>query len=341
MIQIDGSQGEGGGQIIRSSLALSAITGTPFTIENIRAKRKKSGLLRQHLTAVQAAVKICGAEVDGAELNSKRLVFEPGPLCPGEYSFRIGSAGSSTLVAQTVLSALMLARGPSQIHVEGGTHNMKAPPFNFLEKAYLPLVSKMGPELQATLHAYGFYPAGGGEIQINVKPVEKLKGMELMERGGQPEISVLAIVSGIDASVAERELDTIRRKASWPIASLKTKVVENPRGPGNVVIIQIASHNVVEICTGFGQKGIRAEQVARKVFRQAQAYLNSAAPVGEFLADQLMLPMGLAARSGQTSRFRTTHLSEHSRTHKAVLEKFLDIEIQFETQSDFVDVTIG
>lgn len=139
MLIIDGSQGEGGGQILRSSLALALVTGRAFTMEKIRAKRKKPGLLQQHLTAVRAAAEVCGAEVEGMALGSRRFVFRPGPVCSGSYSFRVGTAGSATLVLQTVLPALLLAEGESNLALEGGTHNPMAPPVDFLEKAYLPL----------------------------------------------------------------------------------------------------------------------------------------------------------------------------------------------------------
>src|SRR5689334_5065034 len=163
-ILIDGSQGEGGGQILRSSLALSVLTGKPFKIENIRANRDKPGLGRQHLTAVLAAAKICSAGVSGAVLGSRELSFWPGKLKPGEYAFDVGSAGSTTLVFQTVLPPLMLADGPSQLQLQGGTHNIHAPPFDFLAKTFLPVVNRMGPQVNVELVRAGFFPAGGGRF---------------------------------------------------------------------------------------------------------------------------------------------------------------------------------
>ena len=170
MIKIDGSQGEGGGQIIRSALALSAVTGIPFEIERIRGKRKKPGLLKQHLTAVKATREICGAGVTGAELHSSRLTFAPGEVQTREFNFRIGTAGSATLVVQTVLPALMIAAGQSRVIVEGGTHNMAAPPYDFLDRVYLPLVSKLGPKFTSRIESYGFYPVGGGRVVIEIEP---------------------------------------------------------------------------------------------------------------------------------------------------------------------------
>src|SRR5262245_16670414 len=170
MIEIDGSQGEGGGQILRSSLSLAICTQQAFRITNIRAKREKPGLLRQHLTAVKAAAEISGAEVDGAELGSRQVTFRPGRVVPGNYKFAIGTAGSCTLVLQTVLIPLLTASAPSTVTISGGTHNKASPPFDFLERAFLPLLARMGATVQLTLVAHGFYPKGGGSIRVGITP---------------------------------------------------------------------------------------------------------------------------------------------------------------------------
>ena len=161
MIELDGSQGEGGGQILRTSLALSMATGQPVAIEKIRAGRAKPGLMRQHLACVKAAAQISGAQVEGAELGSQSLRFVPGPVRAGEYRFAIASAGSCMLVLQTVLPPLLLADAPSHLHLSGGTHNPMAPPFHFLERAFAPLVRRLGADLQLVLRRCGFYPAAG------------------------------------------------------------------------------------------------------------------------------------------------------------------------------------
>jgi RNA 3'-terminal phosphate cyclase (ATP) len=174
-IRIDGSFGEGGGQILRSSLSLSLVTGKPFRIENIRANREKPGVLRQHLTAVQAAAEVGSAEVEGASLGSKALTFVPGKIRSGEFRFAIGTAGSGTLVLQTILPALITAAGPSRIEIEGGTHNPAAPPFDFLQRSFIPLIERMGPKVKLELQRYGFYPAGGGRFVVEITPCEVLK----------------------------------------------------------------------------------------------------------------------------------------------------------------------
>ena len=334
MLEIDGSQGEGGGQIVRTSLALSMLTGKPIQLKNIRAGRKKPGLLRQHLTCVQAAKRICGASVEGAQLGAKSISFEPHDVQSGHYAFQLGTAGSTSLVAQTLLPALMLADDTSSIELTGGTHNPWAPPFEFLSLAFGGQLRKMGPALNGKLHAHGFYPAGGGKVVYEITPTSQLHGLELLERQGKLRPRVTAVVADLSRSIADRECNTIRRKSNWLSDCFEVQEVANPNGPGNVVMIRLEFDNVTEIFTGFGKPGIRAEQVARGVLREARSYLDAAVPVGEHLADQLLLPLGLAASQGQFSRFRTTTLSMHSRTHIDILHEFLDIEISIESDHD-------
>ena len=180
MITIDGSKGEGGGQVLRSSLSLSMVTGQPFRIKNIRAGRAKPGLLRQHLTCVRASEAVCNATVEGAELGSKEIVFRPGAVQPGLHTFAVGTAGSAMLVLQTVLPPLMLATETSTVTVEGGTHNDHAPPFDFLEHAFVPLLRRMGARVDLILDGYGFYPAGGGRVVATISPAGALSPLHLM-----------------------------------------------------------------------------------------------------------------------------------------------------------------
>ena len=338
MIEIDGSQGEGGGQIIRSSLALSAVTGKSIHITNIRAGRKKPGLKRQHVACVNAAKEICGATAAGVEMNASEFTFEPGPVRAGDYHFQVGTAGSTSLVAQTVLPALMIADEPSKVTVQGGTHNPWAPPFDFLQRTFLPLLANAGPQVNATLDSYGFYPAGGGQFTLEITPESNLAGFDLLQRDEKTKPRVTAVVAKIPASVGERECDTIRRKMAWSQKCMRVVEVENPVGAGNVVMIELNSGNINELFIGIGKVGIKAEQVARAVLREAKAYLALNVPVGEYLADQLMMPMGLAASQGQVSSFRTGPLSMHSKTHIDVLKTFLQIDVQVheETHESYV-----
>lgn len=340
IITIDGSQGEGGGQIIRSSLSLSAVTQQPVKLINIRAGRPKPGLMRQHLTAVQAIAKICDAEVDGAALKSSSLVFKPAPVRAGDYQFEIGTAGSTSLVAQTLLPPLMLADAVSTITLSGGTHNPWCPPFDFLQRAYLPQLAKMNIPVSAQLHRYGFYPAGGGQIQMQIQPSGPLVGLELMNEGMDWHAKVIAIVSQLPKSVARRECAAICKKTGWGENRCQVIEVDDPAGPGNVVMIELASKDVTELVIDHGKPGLKAEKVARSVLRQARSIMTSGVPVGEYLADQLMMPMGLAAAAGQSSQFRTGALSMHSKTHLEILKRFLNIRIAVEPESGGDNVVV-
>jgi RNA 3'-terminal phosphate cyclase (ATP) len=322
MITIDGSQGEGGGQVLRTSLALSLVTGQPMQITNIRAGRKTPGLLRQHLTAVRAAAEVSGATVSGDEIGSRDLVFEPGAVRPGEYQFAVGTAGSATLVLQTVLPVLMTASRRSSLALKGGTHNPWAPPFDFLEKALLPLLARMGPQISVQLVRPGFYPAGGGEFTVDIQPAAHLAPLELTERGEIVSRTARALVARLAASIGERELSVIGHKLGWPREALAVEQIENSMGPGNVLMLQVECRHVTEVFTGFGQLNVRSETVANKAVDEVRRWLAAGVPVGEHLADQLLVPMALAG-----GRFRTVRPSRHTETNLAVIGQFVGASI--------------
>lgn len=340
MLTIDGSQGEGGGQILRTALALSLVSGRAFTIENIRAGREKPGLLRQHLTAVEAARQIGSATVEGAALRSSKLVFHPGEVIPGDYYFAVGTAGSATLVLQTVLPPLLAAKGPSRLTLEGGTHNPFAPPFDFLQKTFLPLVSRMGGQVTATLDVPGFFPAGGGRLRVEIAPGGwasrppqagpeahspiVLRPLHLLERGPIRRKIARALVSKLPRHIAERELAVIERKL--PCDECRVEEIRHSPGPGNVVLIEMESDSLTEVVTAFGQRGTPAERVAATAVDAAQAYLTAGVPVGEHLADQLLIPLALA----DGGAFVTTTPTPHTRTNAKVIGLFLEIEVAFE-----------
>jgi RNA 3'-terminal phosphate cyclase (ATP) len=322
MIVIDGSMGEGGGQILRSALALSLITGKPFTINKIRAKRANPGLLRQHLTAVQAAVAVGSAEVTGAQIGASTLTFTPQVIAPGNYVFAVGTAGSTTLVLQTVLPALITATAPSQLRLRGGTHNPSAPPFDFLVKTFLPLLQQMGALVTVELLRPGFYPAGGGEILVTITPTAQLQPLVLLNRGEILRRQARAVLADLPDHIAQRELKIIADKLSWPSNYLKIEQVQ-AASPGNIVLVEIESTHITEVFTSFGKRGVRAEAVAEDVVKQARAYLASGAPVGEYLADQLLLPLALAGKG----QFLTQNVSRHLLTNIEVIRQFLTVAI--------------
>ncbi len=323
IIEIDGSFGEGGGQILRSSLSLSLVTGKPFLIKNIRAGRKKPGLLRQHLTAVQAGAEIGGAEVDGDFIGSQRLYFAPKTIKPGKYHFAIGTAGSCTLVLQAALPALLTAESAAELTLEGGTHNPFAPPFDFLTKAFLPVINGMGPGISAVLERPGFYPAGGGRLKIGIKPVKKLDTFIFLERGQIKNYQAVASVARLPTKIAERELKVVGDRLSWSKDCLQVKNIVNSKGPGNIVSLEIECENITEVFTAFGQKGIPAEIVAENAVKEAEEYLDSDAPVGKYLADQLLIPAALAGGG----KFRTILPTHHTITNIEIIKKFLPVEI--------------
>jgi RNA 3'-terminal phosphate cyclase (ATP) len=324
MIVIDGSQGEGGGQILRSALGLSLVTGQPFRIEKIRAGRKKPGLMRQHLTAVEAAVAIGRAKVEGARIGSPQLVFTPTSIEAGKYHFAVGTAGSCTLVLQTVLPALLTADAPSEIVLEGGTHNPYAPPFDFLAKAFLPMIERMGPKVSAILHRPGFFPAGGGKFIVSIEPVADLKRLDLFERGMLLKQSARAMVARLPRQIGERELKVVQDRLGWSEEFCYVEEAASSPGPGNILCVEIESEQCCEVFTGFGELGVSAEKVAGDTVRQVEEYLSANVPVGHYLADQLLLPMALAGGGS----FRTLAPTRHMTTNAEVIRLFLPVEVE-------------
>jgi RNA 3'-terminal phosphate cyclase (ATP) len=323
---IDGSMGEGGGQVLRTSLALSLVTGRPFRINEIRAGRKKPGLLRQHLTAVNAAAEIGNAEVQGAVRGSTELTFNPDKVRPGDYTLSVGTAGSTTLVLQSVLPALITAAGQSRLVIEGGTHNPYAPPFEFIEKCFLPCLRRMGPDCTCTLDRPGYYPAGGGKIIITVNPAAVLKPLEINERGKALQHSARAVICHLSPQIGRRELTVMKKMLAWEEECLRLVEMHNARGPGNVLIAELAFDQITGIFTGFGERGVPAEKVAQGVVQEIKNYLSVDAPVGKYLADQLLLPVAIAGRGSFTTLPPTTH----TLTNINVIRKFLDIDIRRE-----------
>jgi RNA 3'-terminal phosphate cyclase (ATP) len=323
MLTIDGAYGEGGGQIIRTALSLSLVTGKPFRAEHVRANRNKPGLRQQHLTAVKSAAEISQAKVEGAAVGSTEFTFIPGAVKPGDYIFDIGTAGSATLVLQTLLPPLMIASGPSMLRLHGGTHNVHAPPYDFLERIFLPLVSRTGPQILIELGRYGFYPPGGGRFDVFIEPAVKPQRLDLLKRGRILAQRARALVVNLPASMAERELAVIKAKMGLLDEQLHAEISDNAISRGTAVMIEIESEHVTEVFSRIGERGVRAEIIAEKAADEALDYLRTEAPVGEHLADQLLIPLALAGGGS----FATDSLSLHTITNIAVIKKFLDVEI--------------
>ena len=322
MILIDGSEGEGGGQILRTSLSLSALTGQPFRMENIRAGRQKPGLLRQHLTALQATATLCGGKhSDDTGVGATTLEFYPGTLRPGTYEFAVGTAGSAMLVLQTILLPLLKAGGPSRVTISGGTHNPASPPFEFVAAAYLPLLRRMGADVDVEITDYGFMPAGGGRVVADIRPAQALEPIELVERGAQTDMFAEAYFANLPFDIAERELSRLGELMSLGEPSRRVRQVKSD-GPGNALMMTVSSENVTEVFTNFGRRGVRAEQVASDLADEVRRYLASGAAVGAHLADQLLLPLALAGGGAFTAAKVTPHLT----TNAATIAKFLAVD---------------
>jgi RNA 3'-terminal phosphate cyclase (ATP) len=324
MIEIDGSRGEGGGQILRTALALSMITGMSFRMVNIRAKRSKPGLLRQHLTCVEASREISTAQVDGASIGSTEITFRPGKVKSGDYVFKTGGAGSTTLVLQTVLLPLALrGGGASTIQFEGGTHNPMAPPVDYLEHVYLPALARMGLICSVKFDAYGFYPAGGGRWAISVPPLAQAKHVEFIDRGALVEAKATALIAKIPKNVGHRELFAIRAHLPM-LLEANCQVAEAASiGPGNVLCVGLQFEHANERLYAFGERGVSSEHVAEQVANEVKTFLKHEVPVGEHLADQLLLPFAL----GAGGVFRTVKPSQHFVTQTETIARFLPASV--------------
>ena len=321
-IQIDGSQGEGGGQILRTALALSMITGQAFELINIRAGRKKPGLMRQHLVCVQASQQISQAYVEGAELHSQRLYFAPQHVQSGKYQFQIGSAGSTTLVLQTLLPALLLQDQPSELIISGGTHNPLAPTADFIEHCFLPCLKKIGIDVDFKLEKAGFFPIGAGQIHITIYPWQQRHALDLRQYSQSPRIEAHAAVLNLAHDIAQRELATLDKKLKL---DHQQQFFLNGISQGNTVYVRVEHEHHTQLFTALGEMRKSAEQIANHLAEHVKSYQSSKAVVDEYLADQLLLPLAL----GQGGEFTTQCISEHTRTQATMIEKFIDCEIEF------------
>ena len=334
MIIIDGAMGEGGGQVLRTSLTLAMITGQPLKLINIRAKRNKPGLLRQHLTAVLAAEQITNGRVTGAQLGSQSVEFVPGKITAGDYHFAIGSAGSTVLVCQTILLALAFADEPSTVTFEGGTHNGKSPSLSFLQQSFLPLLAQMGVKADVCVERYGFYPVGGGKWTITINPMGECKGIDLLTAGAEfsaqdKNCSLTALLCRLSPKIGEREIAASANTLAWQGANSEIIHVESPAS-GNTFQIAIASEHYAIMFEEIGQVGISAERVANGAAKRARDFIASRAAVEENMADQLLLPMALA----QNGNFTTTKPSLHTTTNIEVIKQFLPLNFMITKENE-------
>lgn len=326
-IHIDASYGEGGGQILRTSLSLAAITGNPISIYNIRARREKPGLAAQHLTAVRAAAAICHAQVQGDALGSMTLEFIPSDAAKaGNYTFDVGeareggSAGAISLVLQTILLPLALAIGNSQVILRGGTHVPFSPPMTYIEQVYLPILRRMGIQVQVELGAWGWYPRGGGIAKLMVSGGRKPSGIKLVQRGAWHQVSGLAVVTELPSHIAQRM--AIRAENILQEAGLKATVQPlryKGIAPGAGLFLTAEYENTLAGFSALGRVGLPAEKVAQIACNELLKFHQTGAAVDEHLADQLLLPAALAT---EESKYQVAKVSMHLITNAWVIEKF-------------------
>jgi RNA 3'-terminal phosphate cyclase (ATP) len=347
LIEIDGSEGEGGGQILRTALALSVITGQPFHLRHIRAKRSKPGLMRQHLTCVQAASAVGGESCSAVNdkglpsaLNDQTLLFTPNvnpsaAIKAGNYEFQIGSAGSCALVFQTVLWPLLMAQGSSKLTLRGGTHNSMAPSFTFLDLLKTHFSGTAPSYFDIDIRRHGFYPAGGGEVVVNVSPPKDGFGaIDLMQRGALVQQYAVCLHAGIERTTVERQIADLSSKLGWASAQIQNRALRSNEGPGNVLMAVMQYEQCTHVMTSFSERNRRTQEVTAQIVEEIAAYQNSAAPVGEHLADQLMIPMALSAWQGKPSQIWATEISEHTRTNADIIERFLPIKFAIQPKTD-------
>jgi RNA 3'-phosphate cyclase len=331
MIEIDGSEGEGGGQILRTSLALSILTGRPFKLVNIRANRSKPGLQPQHLMSVRAAGTISGAVYKGAAVGSEMLYFEPGPVKPGKYTFTIGTAGATTLVLHTIYLPLAL-RGSetSEITITGGTHNAHAPCYHFLETTWAAYMARLGIRVELELVRPGFYPRGGGEIRAVIHPCGRVKGLSLLTCPELITAGGFSAYAGLPESVGKRQARrlAVRLKAEG-IESHIPLMEWQARNPGTVAAVIFRQAPIPPLFFGLGERGKPAESVSDDAADEAIRFSKSGCPVDEHSADQLLLPVAFSPNS---SEYRTANVTRHLTTNVATIRRFVDRDITLDAE---------
>jgi RNA 3'-terminal phosphate cyclase (ATP) len=330
MIDLDGSQGEGGGQILRTALSLSLITRIPFRLHDIRAGRERPGLAPQHLACVLAAAAIGRARLEDAKLRSERITFVPAGLVPGRYRFDIDTAGATGLLSQTVLLPLALAGSPSEVLLTGGSHVPHSPTFHYLERCYLPALAAMGLAARAWLPAAGFYPRGGGRVRCAVEPLSRpLAPLDWRERGAVLGLSGLSLIAGgLPGHIAQRQKRRAEARLAGHGPAADIELAELPALDRGTMLLLCAAFSAGRACaTALGERGKPAERVADEAADELLTVLGGGASVDDHLSDQLLLPMALAAG---TSHLRLARVTRHFTTNAKVIKAFLPAVIELE-----------
>ena len=325
MIHIDGSHGEGGGQILRTALSLAAIIGLDVEISSIRAGRRRPGLMAQHLTGARAVAEITQGELEGAALGSQEITFRPGRIAGGRYRFDVSearaSAGSTGMIFQSIAPVLAFAEAPSEVILKGGTHTEWAPPTDYLKDVFLPTVSGMGLDAELRTETWGWYPVGGGTVRVHVHPLHALRPLDLSERGDLVALTGCSVVSDLPLSIARRQRLQLRKRLNENGLDAKIELLDAPSsGKGTFVFLLARFEHIVAGFSSLGSKGLPAERVADQAADEFLAYIASNGATDPHLADQLILYMALAEGC---SRFTTSQVSQHLLTNLWVTEQLI------------------
>jgi len=324
MIEIDGSFGEGGGQILRTSLSLSCLLNRPFRIFNIRKKRKKPGLMPQHLMGIRSLKLISNAKVEGDSEDSTELLFEPSEAKAGDYIFDIGTAGSTSLLLQAILPALIFLKNRSSLTLKGGTHVPFSPPFHYISEIFIPTLNKLGIGVKAKIESYGFYPKGGGKVNVEITPLDGIKGMNFLERGEIKKVRGVSGVGNLPISIAERQRDAALKVLAFQGLDVKIETLSvSTLGQGTFIFLEVVTDNCLAGFSSLGERGKKAELVGEEAAKNLLDYYSTSACLDHHLADQIVLYLAFA--QGESS-FTTSEISNHLLTNLWAIEKFLGIQ---------------
>lgn len=334
ILEIDGNYGEGGGQILRSSLSLSAILQRPVRISGIRAGRKKAGLAPQHLTCVNAVAEITGAEITGGTLGSQTLTFCPQKICGGNYTFDVAdirpSAGALSLVFQSIALPLSYAQTSSIVTLRGGTHVPWSPTVHYLQEIFIPIAARFGFEGSLQLNRWGWYPKGGGEAIAEIRPAPGWCSVRLRHRGKLRAVSGFSAASNLPTHILSRQYDQIQKRLVDFDSPVSVELVKGESiGQGTLVFLKAEFENIQVGFSALGARGKPAERVADEACQALEDFLASDAAVDSYLADQIILPMALA--EGEC-RFTTSQITRHLTTNIWLVEQFLPV--RFEVRGD-------
>jgi len=333
IIEIDGSQGEGGGQIIRTALSLSVITGKAFTITGIRAGRRQTGLKEQHLTCVRACSRISQAAVEGDSVGSSALTFIPGKIISGSYNFGISTAGSTSLVLQCIFFPLAMAPGSSSISITGGTHVLWSPSFDYLRSLWLPMIAMAGFDGRLTLERAGYFPAGGGKILAHINSARELRSFNALSRGRLEKLAIFLGSSNLPSNSRERMKNTLKRCLERYLHLISFQEEEVSSCGRNAFTAIHATFEHSQACfTDVGERGKPSEDVAVTASNCFLDYMSGEGALDEHLSDQILIPLALVPQG--VSEYTTTRVSQHLLTNAEVIRKFLDVTVEIDGEEN-------